>query len=417
MTTRVFNDMLNEFLPLSLQREELIQRNWLLQNVEKDDSWKGGTLIVPFEGQNASSIKFGSLTSANDISEYDYVRGQVADYTEMWGTIKFNHRDILEHDGRVNEKSFLRILPDQIDQFMNYMNEMASLNMLNGAHFATVTDDTNAATGVMIVDRVDRFVLDQAVTLDDNDSAQADYYVISIVLDTNAVTFSATRGGAAADLSAFSVAQQAKFYHPGVLVGGTVTNRFTSLRDSLLSLANGGTATLYGQSKLAYPYLQAINIDGSGITTTNILEQLFDANTEVRAKARGNARTFLMSYRNLGAVMKAIETQKGAFKTTAETKKASLFGWTEIEITSVRGMLTVVGIQDIDDDVIMILDMTSMKWFSNGMFRRRTAPDGKQFYEDRLDSGYVYILDTSLFGDLVVHAPSRNGIIHSVPAL
>lgn len=417
MTTRVFNDMLNEFLPLSLQREELIQRNWLLQNVEKDDSWKGGTLIVPFEGQNASSIKFGSLTSANDISEYDYVRGQVADYTEMWGTIKFNHRDILEHDGRVNEKSFLRILPDQIDQFMNYMNEMASLNMLNGAHFATVTDDTNAATGVMIVDRVDRFVLDQAVTLDDNDSAQADYYVISIVLDTNAVTFSATRGGAAADLSAFSVAQQAKFYHPGVLVGGTVTNRFTSLRDSLLSLANGGTATLYGQSKLAYPYLQAINIDGSGITTTNILEQLFDAYTEVRAKARGNARTFLMSYRNLGAVMKAIETQKGAFKTTAETKKASLFGWTEIEITSVRGMLTVVGIQDIDDDVIMILDMTSMKWFSNGMFRRRTAPDGKQFYEDRLDSGYVYILDTSLFGDLVVHAPSRNGIIHSVPAL
>lgn len=414
-TTRSFQDMLNEYLSYDLMKEELIKRDWLLSNMEIEDGWKGGTLIVPFEGAQASSLKYGGLTSESDIAEYDYVRGQITAMPEVWGTLKFNHRDLMEHDGKVSEKSFLKILPGQIDNFMQHMKECVSEDLLNGPKVAVVTSDTNAATGIMVVDRIEKFILGQKWVLIDDNSAQVDVYVTAINLNTSEVTLSLTRGGAAANLSAYSVAQNARFYRDGVLVGGVVTNAFSSLRDGLLSAANGGSANLYGQSKLAFPYLQAINVSGASVTSSNILGKLFDGYNEVRKKARGNANKIVMSYRNMGWVMAAIETQKGAFKVSPVTSKASLYGWTEIELTSVKGNLTLIAVQELRDDVIMFLDMSAFKFITNGFFKKRTAPDGKQYYEVRGTSGYSYLLDMCLFGEFVLHAPTKCGIMHSIP--
>jgi hypothetical protein len=414
-TNRSFSAMLNDYLPNDLFKEEILKRDWLLSNVEKDNDWKNGPLIVPFEGAKASSVKFGSLTDASDVAEYDYQRGEVSSYKEVWGTLKFNHKDLIEHDGKVNEKSFLKILPGQVDDFMESMKEAVSINMLGGAYFASVTDATDAATGIMVVDHIDRFQLGQKVTLDDADSNQADYYVIAVNLNTKSVTLSATRGGGAANVSAYSVAQSARFYHDGVLVAGTATNNFTSLKSSLLSAANGGSSTLYGKTKTAYPYLQSINISGAAVSATNILDKIFDGYTEIRSRARGSANTVLMSFKHIGSIMKLIESQKGSFKVSATSTNASLFGWTEISITSVKGNLKVVAIQEMDDDVIMLLDMSALKFYSNGFFRKRTAPDGKQYYEVRESTGYYYLLDISLFGELVLLAPTKCGIIHSIP--
>ena len=414
-TTRSFSAMLNEYTPNELFREELIERDYLLKKVEKDDSWKGGTLVVPFEGASASSVAFGSLTASDDISEFNYQRGSISSYVEAWGSLIFNHTDLMQN-GKISEQNFLQILPGQIENFLSYMKEVVSVNMLGASYFASATDATNAATGIFVVDHIERFSLGQKCVIDDGDSAQANAYVIGVNLNTAEVTLSSTRGGSAANLSAYSVAQSTRFYHDGVLVAGTVTNRFTSLRDSLLSLANGGTTTLYGKTKTGYPYLQAINVSGASINATNILEKIFDAYTAIRQKARGNASTVLMSYKHLGSIMKLIETQKGAFKTTATGTKASLFGWTEIEITTVRGNLTIVGIQEIDDDVIMLLDWSALKFYSNGFFQKRKSPDGKEYFEVRATTGYSYIVDMCLFGDLVLLAPSKCGIIHSIPA-
>lgn len=414
-TTRSFQDMLNEYLSYDLMKEELIKRDWLLSNMEIEDGWKGGTIPVPFEGAQASSLKYGGLTSESDIAEYDYVRGQITAMPEVWGTLKFNHRDLMEHDGKVSEKSFLKILPGQIDNFMQHMKECVSEDLLNGPKVAVVTSDTNAATGIMVVDRIEKFILGQKWVLIDDNSAQVDVYVTAINLNTSEVTLSLTRGGAAANLSAYSVAQNARFYRDGVLVGGVVTNAFSSLRDGLLSAANGGSANLYGQSKLAFPYLQAINVSGASVTSSNILGKLFDGYNEVRKKARGNANKIVMSYRNMGWVMAAIETQKGAFKVSPVTSKASLYGWTEIELTSVKGNLTLIAVQELRDDVIMFLDMSAFKFITNGFFKKRTAPDGKQYYEVRGTSGYSYLLDMCLFGEFVLHAPTKCGIMHSIP--
>lgn len=405
--------MLNEFLTNDLLKESLLKRDYVLSKVPKNDQWKGGRLPVPFRGAKASSVRFGKLTRSNDISQSKMVRGNITDYIEVWGSMQFYHRDLQEHNGKIPESTFLRILPDEVDDFMDYVKMVTSLQLGGGPHFATVTDSTNAATGVFIVNRIDRFEIGQHILLDDDDSGFTDVYVIAINVNTSAVTLSLTRGGAAANLAAYTTAQNAKFYYDGVTDGAGNYTTFVSMRSALLSAANGGSATLHGVSKLAYPHLQAVNVDGSAITASNILDKLFDAYTEVRTKAKGNASTYIMSFKHLGSVMKLIETQKGPFMVT-KAANASLYGWTEIEITSVKGVLTLVGIQEMDDDIIPMVDWTSMEFVTNGYFKKRINPDGDEYFEVRDEDGYSYIIDLFLFGEMMYKKPGHNGIIYGI---
>ena len=412
-TTRSFQSMLNDYLPNKMLKEEMIKRDYILSEVEKDDTWEGGKIIVPFKAAGASSIRMGALTAAGDISEDLYVRGSIDDYVECWGSMVFNQRDLVDHKGKIPEATFLKILPDTIEDFMDVMKMTVSVQLGTGPHFAVVTDATNAATGIMVVDRIDRFQLGQKVTLDDDNSAAASYYVIAIDVNSSEVTVSATRGGAAANVSAYSVAQNAKFY-----TDDANTTFFTSIRSVLLSAANGGSANVHGVSKLAYPFLQAVNVSGATITAANILDKLFDAYTEVRKKAKGRADRFLMSYKNFGSVIKLVENKaNGAanWQITQSGKKASIYGWDEITITSVKGTLTIVGIQEWDDDVIAMLDMKSMVFRSKGFFKKRKNPDtGAEYFEVRNTTGFQYIVDIALFGELEINKPGHNGIIYGI---
>jgi hypothetical protein len=408
--------MLNEYLSIDLMKEELIKRDYLLQKVERDDGWKSGTIPVPFEGQHATSVSFGSLEDAADVSQYKYVRGQLTTYREVWGTLRFEHRDLMEHDGKINEKSFLKILPGQVDDFLEYMKMAMSVNLMDGPHFAKLTVDGDAS-GNLEPDRIDRFSIDQKITLLDGDTGAATYYVISIdvnggTLGNGVAVVSATKGGAAADISAFTVAQSAAAYHPGA-----DTESFTSLSNQLLSDANGGSAQLFGQTKTAYPYLQAIQFDGSSISSSNLMETLFDAYTARQLKAKsGKLPEFLMSYKHFGTALKQIESSKGAFNVVPESRKTSQYGWQEIMIGSVSGeILKLVAIQEKADDNIMCLDWDSICLYTNGFIQRRRAPDGLEYHSIRATSGFSYLLDHVMAGDIVVKCPWKNLIIHDIP--
>lgn len=408
-TTRTFQDMLNEYLPNELLREEYVKRDYLLQKIDKDDNWKGGTLIVPFKAAGASSVAFGSLSASNDIAEDKYVRGEVSGHKEVWGSMIFNHRDLMEHDV-VSEQNFLKILPQAVEDFMDYLKQVVSVNLLNGAHFATATDDGTVG-GVITVDRPDRFMLNQKVLVDGDSTSPATGYVSAINMNTNEITLVTARGGVTpVDLSTYTVADNAKCYNDGAQA-----NSFSSLRGALLAASNGGDTNLYGVAKTSAPYLQAINVDGSDITAANIMEKIFDALVAIRQKGKGNPSDVVMSYKNLGNCMKIVEQSKGAFNVTAGSQKASQYGFMELEIGSVtKGSLKLVGVQEADDDVIMFIDWRALKFHSNGFFRKRTAPDGKQFFEVRATSGYQYILDVCLYGEMVVIRPSYCGIIHGI---
>lgn len=410
-TARSFNDMLNEYLPNKLLKEELVKRNWLLKNIQRDDSWKGGQVIVPFKGARASSLSFGALTASDDVAEADFVRGTISDYKEMWGTLKFLQRDLIDHEGKVPENTFLKVIEEELPDFMDLMDMNASINLLNGSILAQATVDGTAG-GVLVVDKVDRFELGQKIVLTDGNTAAANYYVIAINLNTSAITLSATRGGGAADISAYTVAQVAVVSLPGAAADG-----FTSLRSALLSAANGGSANLHGVSKLAYPYLSAINVDGSTITATNILDKIFDAFVSVQSRARGQgSRTVLMSFKHWGSIMKQIEVQKGAFNVVpGKTPAAHEYAYMETTIgTPTKGHLTFVATQEMADDLIFFIDPKSMTFRSKGFFRKRQAPDGKVYFETRATSGYTYLVDVLLFGELEVTKPSCNGVIFGI---
>src|SRR5690606_33580369 len=139
-TTRTFQAMLNDHLNYKLLKEEMIKRDWILQNVEKDDGWIGGPLVVPFKAAGASSVASGSLTDSTDIAEDVFIRGEITTQPEVWGSMVFNHRDLMEHD-KISEKNFLKILPDQIEDFLSYMKMCVALSFTNGSHFATLTAD------------------------------------------------------------------------------------------------------------------------------------------------------------------------------------------------------------------------------------------------------------------------------------
>lgn len=409
-TTRSFQDMLNEYLPNELLKEEFVKRDFLLSKIEKDNTWKGGNLVVPFKAAGASSVAFGSLTASNDIAEDKFVRGGVSGHKEVWGSLVFNHRDLMEHE-EVSEQNFLKILPQTIEDFMDYMKNVVSVNLLNGAHFAKLTED-GGASGTIVVDRPDRFQINQKVYVDDDDSsASSACYVRSIDMNTKTITlYDARTGGSLVNLSGYTVAQNAKCYNDGAQA-----NSFSSLRGALLSATNGGDSTLYGVTKTLYPYLQAINVDGSDITASNIMEKIFDALTTIRQFGRGNPTDVVMSYTNFASCIKRIEASKGAFNVVPNSHRAQQYGWTEVEVGSVaKGALRLVAVQEADDDIIMFLDWRALKFYSNGFFKKRRSPDGIEYHEDRATTGYTYIVDMCLFGEIVVHRPSYCGILHSI---
>ncbi len=420
-TTRSFSAMLNDFLPNELLKEEFVRRDWLLSKVDKDDGWVGasatnneGALVVPFKAAGASSVAYAALSGSTDIAQDTYVRGRVTAQKEAWGSMIFNHRDLMEHD-QISEKNFLKILPGTVEDFMDFMKNMVSINLLNGAWFATLTSDATANTGLIIVDRPDRFAIGQKVLVKDSGQTLTGY-VGGINMNTKTITLWTTRAGTTVvDFTAgggVSVANGAKCYVEGA---DTTANVFASLRGALLSSANGGDSTIAGVTKTTYPYMQSINVDGSTITATNIMEKIFDALTTIRQLGKGTPTDVAMSYKNLGSCMKVIEASKGAFNVKPGSQSASQYGWMEIEVGSVtKGGLKLIGIQEADDDVIFFVDWRALKFYSNGFFRKRKSPDGIEYFETRNTTGYTYIIDVCLFGEFVVQRPSYCGILYGI---
>lgn len=420
-TNRTFQAMINDFLPNDLLKEELVKRDYVLSNIEKDDTWigassatgNGGNLIVPFKAAGASSIAFGSLSASNDIAEDLYVRGTVTTQKEAWGSMIFNHRDLMEHE-QVSEKNFLKILPDAINDFMDYFRNVVSVNLLNGSWFAKLTADATASTGVITVDRPDRVVLQQKVIVQDSVNSLTGY-VSEIDMNALTITLVTTRNGSTTlnfSVANVTVANGGKLYNDGAQTTG---NAFQSMRMALLSLANGGDATIYGVTKTLYPYTQAINVNGASVTSANIIEKIFDGFTTTRLFGKGAPTEILMSYKNLGSVLKVVEASKGAYNVVPDSKKSSQYGWQEISIGSVTNQpLKFVGIQEMDDDILIYLDWRALKFYSNGFFRKRKSPDGIEYFEVRATTGFQYIVDVCLFGELVLQRPSYCGIMYGI---
>jgi hypothetical protein len=410
-TTRSFNNMLLEYVHYGLLRDEHDKRNYLMQKVERDNGWKDGPLPIAFEGGAESSFKLGGLTDEADIAEAVFVKGYCPQQKEIWGSLKWHERDLAEHSGSggsdsVSEQSFLKNLPKRLSSFMDAMKELVSTALLAGSHLGKCTA-AGTAGGVLAVDRPERFVIGQKLQVVGNSTLVC--YVIAIDINGNKLTVSATRGGAAVDATSVDLGD--KIYIDG---GQTAANRFTDLVDQLLPASAGGSATLFGVNKLQYPFLQPVAVDGSSMSSTNVLDVIFDAWQEVIRKGRGTTdKTILMSYKHMGNVMKKLEQASGAFRHV--DTKVSAYGYTEITIAGAKGVVKLAAVQEMRDDVMIFVDWSAMKFHTNGDFHIHKDPEGKAYHTVRSTSGFYYVTDLCLRGELVVSSPWKMGIIHSIP--
>jgi hypothetical protein len=208
----------------------------------------------------------------------------------------------------------------------------------------------------------------------------------------------------------------------GAGVATSIVNAFSNLKDLLFPFgvasgtsAGAGSATIYGITKTAYPYLQAIYRTGSAMTATNFVKQAFSGFTQTRRFGKGRPTDIIMSYNNLSVVMAIVEASKGAFNVVPNSYKASQYGFTEVRIGSVTSQtLKFVGIQEMGDDWIAFIDWRALKFYSNGMFRKHKTPDGIEYFTTRSVSGYQYIVDIALYGDIVLERPSYCGVMGDI---
>lgn len=407
-TDRSFDAMLNEHLHYNLLDAEMLKRDWLLNKIEKDQSWKGGTLPVPFRGGRASTVKYGGLTAAADIGKSTYVRGEVTSQKEAWASIKFNHRDIIEHDGKVNEQSFLKLLPNELEDFLQYFKEAWSCDTLNG-YICKFTADGNSS-GEFTTDHPERLTIGQYVIVDDSGSSPAAGYVRTIDMNTGVVTlYDAVSGGSVVNLSGYSTTESAKVYRDAQQASG-----FTSLRDQFLSASNGGATNLFGVAKTAYPFLQTLQLDGSTLTEDNILEGVFNKNVTARNRCSGNPKDIVASYKNGAAILKNCQSTHGAYNVVPGSRKVSEYGWEEVMIGGPKGTLKLVMVQEMEDDVMYMMSDKGITLHSNGGFRPRVGPDGNKYFTVRETTGYYYVVDMLLAGELVVSQPSAHAVIYGI---
>jgi len=408
-----FSDMLNEYLPYELLEEELKKENWLLSNCNWDKTWTGSKLIVPFQQSVASSVKMGGLTDESDIDSATYLRGYLSGYVEAYGSISFNSRDLFDH-GKLSPQNFLRLLPDQVDQLMDFFKRTISIQVLGGKAIDTVATAFDAATDVLAVKHPERFNIGQKLVVYDG-SVTATGYVKTINKNTGVISFVTTRGGSTAvDLAGLTEADTK------VYIDGGNTTYFTSLKDQLLPASLGGSDTFCNITKTDSMFSQPVLYDasassadwgGSAITKADVLNMIFDA---MRKGYQRGARpkVFLMSYKHFSACLKLIESGSGAYKNIKP--QVSLYDASVIEVGGVQGSCKLVGLRDFDDEWIAGIDPDFLD-FKTGKepFGMMTSPDGLKYYTKRATSGYTYISDIRLVGDFIYRKPYTAVAIHS----
>lgn len=434
-----FNNMLMEKASGEMLTQDYMKRDWLLNKIKWDKSWicaADGTynsIVVPIEKAKASNVRMGKYTAATGdykLRNRKTLRGKEDAVAHLTGSLVFHEREVQIHN-KLNEQNLMTLLPRQMDDMVSNMKYQTSQQLLTGRIFAKVTDVTDVATGILVVDRPERFEIDQIVeifsgatftTAQFADNGGADgalggaLFVTKIDVSNKKVTFALTSGGAGANLTGVLVGMGFQI-HDAYL--GTTDNSFKNLRNILLPSSAGGLASYLGITKAEVPFMQAYHSStlGAAMTSTNMLEKLFRFSVEAKTYQRGfRSNNFVMSLSRLGTVMQIVEAHKGMFNVVPGSSKTSEYGWSEVRIGNSEMLeFGFVGVQEMDDDVIFALDEASMKFHTDKGIVKHKDPNGNEFFTTRdADDGYNYIVDYNLYGQLVVYEPYRNGVISGI---
>lgn len=414
---QTFDELLTEKLHPELLKNEVEDRSYVLKSSEKDNEWKGGNYGFGFEMAHASSIMYDGYTDENDVGEAKVARGDIAAQKMLSGTMVFNHKDLISHDsGKITEASFLKVLPRHVNDFSLYLKSALSQNLLTGNVITKSPAAIRGADGKVQVTRVDRLVLGQKVQVESPELGLLDAWVgkksITDKSDLHVILYSDRALTTPLNVTTVA-AEEIKFYHPG-----GKTKSFSSIKQLLLSdPAEGGASSVFGLAKSDYDYLQNMEFDAAAasMTSSNILDVIFDFLTDLRTYTQSSANEIWCSYKHFGAIIKQLNLETKNYNVVPGSRKMNKFGWQEVTIGSVDGdIVKFVAMKEADDDFMTIIDPKTFKFATNGLVRKVLTPDGRQYYWKRTTQGHKYFLDWEVFGEYFCTKPCENAIIKNI---
>lgn len=403
--TKSYGDLQKRYTPESLIENEFTKLSYIWQNCEKDKSWRGGTYEVPLLESGFSSIQFGGLAAANDIGEMAVAMGTQT-MKELWGSILVRESDLYRHGDM--EQSYLKIMPERIEEFVKFMQEQMSSTFLAGKRFAKATADGDAS-GNITVDKPHLFRVNQKIQVDDSNSSPVTGYVRSININSGVVlVYDARSGGSVVDLSGYTTAQNAI-----VQIVGSESEQFTSLKSYLLNAtedAVNGSNTAYGLTKSSYTTLQALTASGAAWTAETILDDVLTAFYTFSDKRGNQFKEIIVPYGMFKNIAKLVETGKRA----SITDKKAGYGFNAIDIIGAEGQAKIVALRDMPNDVVYFGDVSKIKFAGAEPFKRKVY-NGEEFFMQRGTDGPSMISDMALRGDFIVK-PSEWACVYSVAA-
>jgi len=419
-----FDSMINEYLPYDLLMREMQERNWLLKTANIKEGWLGGDMIIPYQSSYASSVKMGGLTNEDDIDTASYVRGKLTGYKECWATLSFHSRDLMEQD-KISEQNFLKILPNQLDDTLNFMKEIVSTAVLNTQEVTSLAAQPADAASTIKVYHPERLQIGQKIQVRlAANTAQVTVYVLNINMNNGDISVSDTRGGAPVTSIAWTTDGYDKgdfIYIPDTFNDATSTNNngFSSLLWQILpDGVLGAPATVFGQTKIDSPFTQGLYYDARAKITdaTDILGELFNGFAKARQR-KAEIDCFIVSYKTFSAVLAALEygaggktLGSGAFKNVGD--KVDYAGFSEITVGSVLGSMKIVAVNEATDQLAMGINTKCLDFHTNRGFQIQESPDGLKFYSIRTEQGYNYLVDYSFYGEFVYSQPWKAISVH-----
>jgi hypothetical protein len=410
-----FDVLLREYAPNDLLINEVTRVNWLLKKLKKDTQWPLGQYQIPLETNEASRFEWGALPAAADIPLAGYAKPYVSAPKQLLGSMLFDQVDLERHTGDMR-KSFLSIIPQKINQFIERMSETINMSLLSDGSICALTANGTAG-GLVTVGkaRVTLFTERQKVQLKGTGAAVLTTgYVRNI--DVNAGTFllySAPTGGAVVDVSLQTTTLASKVY----VVGATV-ERATSLVDIIFSAANGGQDTLYNGSlvKSASAVFQPYFSDVSSATTgATFIQALYDTLYECEEMGRGGIqREVILPYNAYKAVAKAAE----ANRKYEMGKEDVIYGSSSVMLTGPHGAMTLRAARALPQDKCFFIDYSALTIASRGDLIKKANPmSDDECFEVRNTTGYQYICDKKAEFELVVTNPQKLGGLKISPVI
>ena len=437
--------IINDKMDLNEMAYAQLKRSAMYDALTKSADWLGvsssgsdkRSYKVEFLAGGTGNVRMGGLSASAAIQKAKPVVGLVQSYKDITMSLMFNEKDLedFEIGSKGYENKVMVSVARQIEGNTQNTKNRIEDQFINGGIVCNVTSIANAATGILVVDRPEKLKIGDNVQLaaaDASSDKNKQVFVIGINKNTKAVTFSLTQGGSAGNISTYvaSTAALTKIAVDGTVdSAGAITGALDGIKPVLLSAANGGDATYLGLTKTAYPFLQALNINGSTYTSSDILQNIFQSwSTEIALQLtefKGKkAKNLQVSPLNYAKIAQSYEFHKGSFRKN-DDPTLKVFDASKMTIASMEtgGELTFERNESLSDDVMYGLNMESWRLISNKALSYRKGeiqPSGYlgySWYTERVagdGGGYTHILDGGMSAQIVCGSPESNFVIHGL---